>query len=154
MIMAQAIEIKNLACSTNFQVTGLDCPDCAAKVEKAIKRIPGVASATVAFPLGKLRVDYDATQTGVKQVIDKVRVLGYDAEEASAVGSNADNRRKMGYTGQVDKGIRTRPEAVSFWKSNQYAIPTVISFVMLLFGLITERMAVPTLVPIAFFVTG
>ena len=152
--MAQAIEIKNLACSTNFQVTGLDCPDCAAKVEKAIKRIPGVVSATVAFPLGKLSVDYDATQTGVKQVIDKVRVLGYDAEEASAVGSNADNRRKMGYTGQVDKGIRTRPEAVSFWKSNQYAIPTVISFVMLLFGLITERMAVPTLVPIAFFVTG
>lgn len=208
--MPDAIVIKNLASSSTLQVTGMDCADCAAKVEKAVKRMPGVTSAQITFPLGKLRVDYEATQTGVNQVIDKIRVLGYDAHVAAAVVSNnkegtttfrihgmdcADcaaklERRiaqvpgvetaqvvfatsklmvsyqgdtseiltaieKMGYSGKVDEGYLNYPsEEVSFWKSNQYVIPTCISLLMLLFGLVTERMALPSLVPTIFFLTG
>jgi len=67
--------------SSKFLVTGLDCADCAAKVEKAIKRIPGVTNATIIFPTGRLDVDYDPKQTGITQVIDKVKKLGYEARE-------------------------------------------------------------------------
>lgn len=67
--------------SSKFLVTGLDCADCAAKVEKAVKRIPGVTNATIIFPTGRLDVDYDPQQTGITQVIDKVKKLGYEARE-------------------------------------------------------------------------
>ncbi|MDD4802786.1 MAG: heavy metal translocating P-type ATPase [Syntrophomonas sp.] len=206
--MAQAIRIKNPACSATFEVAGLDCPDCAAKVEKAVQKIPGVISAAVAFPMNKMKVEYDASQTGVSQVIDKVKVLGYNAVDASGDTPSADNETvslriegmdcadcagklekvvsqvpgvrsaeinfgnskmkvthqgnigeiltviaRMGYTVQVDEGI-PMTERVSFLKTNQYAIPTVISFAMLVLGLVTQRMAVPDMVPIACFVTG
>jgi len=207
--MSDAIVIKNLASSSTIQVTNMDCADCAAKVEKAVKRMSGVTSAQITFPVGKLRVDYDAAQTGVKQVIDKIRTLGYDAHEATAVASSnkdgittfrihgmdcadcaaklergiaqvpgVDTAKvvyatsklmvsyqgntaeiltaieKMGYSGKVDEGYFNRPEEASFWKTNQYVLPTVISLVMLLLGLVTERMAVPVLVPTVFFLTG
>ncbi|NLB19157.1 MAG: HAD-IC family P-type ATPase, partial [Syntrophomonadaceae bacterium] len=64
-----------------FQINGLDCTDCAAKVERAVKRIPGVASATVTFPMGKLMVDLDHTQVRSEQIIEKVKALGYEASE-------------------------------------------------------------------------
>ncbi len=67
--------------SSKFLVTGLDCADCAAKVEKAVKRIPGVTNVTIIFPAGRLDVDYDPQQTGITQVIDKVKKLGYEARE-------------------------------------------------------------------------
>ena len=86
--MSDAIVIKNLASSSIIQVTNMDCADCAAKVEKAVKRMSGVTYAQIAFPVGKLRVDYDAAQTGAKQVIDKIRALGYDAHEVTAVASS------------------------------------------------------------------
>ena len=207
--MSDALAIKNLASSSTIQVTNMDCADCAAKVEKAVKRMSGVTSAQITFPVGKLRVDYDAAQIGVKQVIDKIRALGYDAHEATAVAPSNEEGittfrihgldcadcaaklergiaqvpgvetarvvfatsklmvshqgntseiltaiEKMGYSGKVDEGYFNRPEEASFWKSNQYVMPTVISLVMLLFGLVTERMAVPVLVPTVFFLTG
>jgi len=77
--MAKAVEINNLN-SRSLYLKGLDCPDCAAKIEKAVSMIPGVANATVVFPLGKLNIAYDEAQTGVKEVIERVQALGYDAQ--------------------------------------------------------------------------
>lgn len=37
-----------------FKLTDLDCANCAAKMEEAIKRIEGVESATVSFMAQKL----------------------------------------------------------------------------------------------------
>jgi cation transport ATPase len=67
--------------SAKLLVTGLDCPDCAAKAEKAVKRIPGVVDARIVFPVGRLDVEYDPQQTGITQVLDKIRKLGYEARE-------------------------------------------------------------------------
>jgi Cd2+/Zn2+-exporting ATPase len=128
--MAEAFVMKSLAASSTLQVTGMDCADCATKVEKAVKLMPGVISVQIAFPLGKLRVEYDATQTGLKQVIDKIKTLGYDANAA------------------------TMSKEASFWKSNQYVIPTIISLLMLLIGLGTERIVVASIVPTVFFLIG
>ncbi|HBC91841.1 MAG TPA: hypothetical protein DCZ10_02780, partial [Pelotomaculum sp.] len=57
--MAEAAERTESMVSSKLLVSGMDCPDCAAKVEKAVKRMPGVTNATVVFPAGKLNFDYD-----------------------------------------------------------------------------------------------
>lgn len=40
-----------------FKLQDLDCANCAAKMEEAIKKIPGVNEATVSFMTQKLTID-------------------------------------------------------------------------------------------------
>ena len=42
-----------------YQLTDLDCANCAAKMETAIKKIDGVQDATVSFMTQKLTLDAD-----------------------------------------------------------------------------------------------
>lgn len=42
-----------------FKLLNLDCANCAAKMEDAIKKLPGVNSATVSFMTQKLTLDAD-----------------------------------------------------------------------------------------------
>lgn len=43
----------------HFKLRDLDCANCAAKMEEAIKKLPGVNSATVSFMTQKLTLDAD-----------------------------------------------------------------------------------------------
>ena len=42
-----------------FKLTDLDCANCAAKMETAIKKIDGVHDATVSFMAQKMTIDAD-----------------------------------------------------------------------------------------------
>ena len=42
-----------------FNLTDLDCSSCAAKMEQAIKKLPGVRDASVSFLTQKLTLDAD-----------------------------------------------------------------------------------------------
>ena len=42
-----------------YKLTDLDCANCAAKMEEAIKKIDGVKDATVSFMAQKLTIDAD-----------------------------------------------------------------------------------------------
>lgn len=42
-----------------FKLTDLDCANCAAKMEEAIKKIEGVADANVSFMTQKMTIDAD-----------------------------------------------------------------------------------------------
>ncbi len=42
-----------------FKLQDLDCANCAAKMEEAIKRVDGVNDATVSFMTQKLTIDAD-----------------------------------------------------------------------------------------------
>lgn len=45
-----------------FKLQDLDCANCAAKMEAAIKKIPGVTDATVSFMTQKLTIEADDAQ--------------------------------------------------------------------------------------------
>ena len=60
-----------------FSLTDLDCANCAAKMEAAIKKIPGVNDATVSFMAQKLTLDadderFEAVLDEVEKVMRKV----------------------------------------------------------------------------------
>ncbi len=42
-----------------FKLTDLDCANCAAKMEEAIKKLDGVTDATVSFMTQKLTIEAD-----------------------------------------------------------------------------------------------
>lgn len=54
-----------------YNFDNLDCANCAAKMEEAIKKIDGVTDATVTFMTQKLYIEYD--ETNEKEILKKVR---------------------------------------------------------------------------------
>lgn len=60
-----------------FRLQDLDCANCAAKMEDAIKKIPGVNDANVSFMMQKMTIDaeddkFDAIMEEVVRVCAKV----------------------------------------------------------------------------------
>ena len=60
-----------------FKLQDLDCANCAAKMEDAIKKIPGVNDANVSFLMQKMTIDaeddkFDAIMEEVVRVCAKV----------------------------------------------------------------------------------
>src|SRR5260370_2312640 len=65
----------------------MTCASCAMRIEKVLKKVPGVKDASVNFATEHAAVTYDPTQTTVEQMIQKVESVGYKAPPpvASAV---------------------------------------------------------------------
>ena len=63
-----------------FPVSGMSCASCQARVQQALERTPGVASATVNLLTGDASVTYDPARLTPAAVIDAVRATGYGAD--------------------------------------------------------------------------
>ncbi len=56
-----------------WQIEELDCAHCAAKMEDAIKKLPGVTAATVNFLSGRLTIEADeAAMDGIVKEAVKI----------------------------------------------------------------------------------
>ena len=53
-----------------FKMQDLDCANCAAKMEAAIKKLPGVHDAAVSFMTQKLTIDADDAR--FEEIMDEV----------------------------------------------------------------------------------
>ncbi len=94
-------------------LTGLDCADCALKLEKAVQRLPGVAWAAANFAASKLSVEYEANKVGLDQVTNVIKKLGYGVEDVPG--------EKKG----------------SFWERNIKTVLTTIAGIFLSLGLLS-----------------
>ena len=63
-----------------FKLQDLDCANCAAKMEDAIKKIDGVNNATVSFMAQKLTIDADDSRFDsiMKEVVNVCRKVEPD----------------------------------------------------------------------------
>ena len=59
-----------------IMLSGLNCPTCAAKLEKAVQSTPGVKQAKVVFGAGSLNVEYDAAIVSYEKIADIVSRMG------------------------------------------------------------------------------
>lgn len=59
-----------------IMLTNLTCPSCAANVEKAFKKMPGVKSASVAFGTGTLTLEYDEGRVNDENIERTVESFG------------------------------------------------------------------------------
>lgn len=64
-------------------VKGMDCGSCAASIEHAVKRLPGVLSVTVNYAVEKLKVEYDSTLIERAAIAGEVKKLGYRIPNAA-----------------------------------------------------------------------
>ncbi len=64
-----------------YIVTGMTCSACSAHVQKAVAKLPGIASADVNLTTEKLHVTYDETVTGFDDIKKAVEDGGYGIED-------------------------------------------------------------------------
>lgn len=60
-----------------LQVSGMTCAACAARIEKGLKRMDGVADAHVNLALETSNVTYNPSETGAAAIKEKIEKLGY-----------------------------------------------------------------------------
>jgi P-type Cu+ transporter len=70
-------------------ISGMTCASCVRRVERALTRMPGVASATVNLATERATVVFDAGLTGVEALVGAVERSGYGVLEEPAVSRSA-----------------------------------------------------------------
>lgn len=68
-----------------FNVTGMTCAACSARVEKAVGRLPGVDKIAVNLLKNSMVVEYDETALDTQKIIGAVTEAGYGASLKEAV---------------------------------------------------------------------
>ena len=63
-----------------YKLIDLDCANCAAKMEAAIKKLPGVTDATVSFLTQKMTIEADDLDAVIKDVVKCVKKVEPDCE--------------------------------------------------------------------------
>src|SRR4051794_18210624 len=75
-------------------VAGMDCASCVAHVEKAARKVPGVADVSVNLARGRAVVKFDAARTNPEQIAAAITDSGYPAApQEHSHGANAEEQR-------------------------------------------------------------
>jgi Cu+-exporting ATPase len=69
------------AAQCTLPIVGMSCASCVAKVERALRQVPGVIAASVNFATEKATVKYESDRTTLDAMKEAVRRIGYDVRE-------------------------------------------------------------------------
>lgn len=61
-----------------FHITGMDCPSCVAKIEGAVRKVPGVHSVRVSLTSQTMMLETEDPGAMIREVEAAVRKVGYD----------------------------------------------------------------------------
>jgi Cu+-exporting ATPase len=78
----------------DFQISGMTCAACSARIEKGLNKLPGIAKATVNLAMETAHVEYIPALVSVNEMVNKVEKLGYKAEPKQEHKDKADYRKK------------------------------------------------------------
>ncbi|MGB3307299.1 MAG: cation-translocating P-type ATPase [Thermomicrobiales bacterium] len=97
-----------------FDVTGMDCGDCARSVERIVGQLPQVRHAAVSFGAGTLTVESGDVGSGSQE--DLIRAIGGAVDRA-------------GYAAFLRSDFQGRQAGPAWWR-NRKAIPTAIALAL------------------------
>jgi copper chaperone CopZ len=69
-----------------FEVVGMTCGGCTAKVTDALKKIDGVRAAAVDYQTGRAEIAYNEAKTTSDALLEVIRSTGFKAEKAKSDG--------------------------------------------------------------------
>jgi Cd2+/Zn2+-exporting ATPase len=96
-----------------IRLEGLDCADCASKLQRRVQSMPGVEKVAVNFGSSKMNVTHAVSVNDIVSVINK-----------------------MGYIGSLEGATTT--QQLPFWKTKPYLISTFMAGFFLLMALVME----------------
>ena len=102
----------------NFDVTGMTCSACSARVEKCVAKLPGTDKVTVNLLTNSMQVEYDETALSERQIIDAVVKAGYGAspKEVHGAGNAAGTTASAGAVRASDSANHIMEEQLAEMK--------------------------------------
>ena len=76
----------------NIPVTGMTCASCVRRVERALSKREGVASARVNFAAEKATVEYDPSETSPEDLIGTIEGAGYGTDVRETTSASPGRR--------------------------------------------------------------
>jgi P-type Cu+ transporter len=114
---------KNERCE--LSLVGMHCAGCAGRIEKALAAAPGVASAGVNFATSRATVHFDPRQTGVPQLSQLVRDMGYQVIDAPQGEQDGGAAAVQAAEGKV-REEEYRQQQVRFVASLALSLPVMV----------------------------
>lgn len=68
--------------TATLPIIGMTCANCAANIERGLKRLPGVAEASVNFAAEEAAVRFDPEKLRLRDIVDHIHALGYSVATA------------------------------------------------------------------------
>jgi Cu+-exporting ATPase len=103
----------------------MNCASCSARIEKVLSVSPGVYTASVNFTTETATVEYNDSQTNVKNLIKVIEDVGYDAYEKTKVNMD---REKL----ERERQIKSLASLVII--SSILSVPLLMSMILMLMG--------------------
>ncbi|MDH3716602.1 MAG: heavy metal translocating P-type ATPase [Planctomycetota bacterium] len=104
--------------SLRLNIRGMHCASCTARVEQALRGVPGVLSAAANLATNQATVELETSAADVQQLVDAVRRSGYEAELSA---------RDAAEVGAQDEDFR-------YWRARLYvALPLLAALAWLFF---------------------
>ncbi|XP_074110157.1 copper-transporting ATPase 1 isoform X2 [Cotesia typhae] len=101
-----------------LQIQGMTCASCVNKIESIVGKLPGVQSAVVALSTQRGKFKFDSSETGARDIIEKINKLGFTA---TLFNNNEKNSRD--YLNQREEIQKWR---TSFFISLFFGLPSMI----------------------------
>ncbi|MED2974795.1 heavy metal translocating P-type ATPase [Fictibacillus sp. B-59209] len=86
-----------------FNISGMTCSACSARIEKGLKKLYGILDANVNLALETATVSYQPSEISVSEMIKKVEDLGYGASLKETDGNKAADLREKEIQNQTGK---------------------------------------------------
>ncbi len=130
--------------STMLILEGMTCASCAMRIEKGLKKVPGIKDASVNLATEKATVTYDPTQTSLTQMVRSVEAVGYKAtahtealapDPATQQETNADSTTSlaMSFSQAEEQSQRRRTELTR--KRNLLMLGIVLTLPVVVLGM-------------------
>ncbi|MBE4906910.1 copper-translocating P-type ATPase [Bacillus luteolus] len=89
----------------DFNVTGMTCAACSARIEKGLNKLEGVTKATVNLALETASVEYNPSLLNKTDIVKRVEKLGYGAAVKDEKGQESEDHRAKEIEIQTGKFI-------------------------------------------------
>ena len=99
---------------TSFNISGMSCAACSARIEKGLGKLEGVYSANVNLVMEKATVEYDDKVTGIDRIEDVVEDLGYKIAAGNRGNAAADAANVMEKDGKQKDIENNTPDGTDF----------------------------------------
>ena len=107
----------------DLSITGMTCAACANRIERSLKRQPGVSSAAVNFATERATVNFDPGMTSSDKLVKAVRDAGYDVIPEAAPGGSgeiADDPMEAAHAAEYAEVKR------KFWIAAVLSLPVLV----------------------------
>ncbi len=120
-----------------FDVTGMTCAACSARVEKTAAKVPGVSQVSVNLLKNSMEVDYDGnleTIAAISAAVDKAGYGAFPRTDAQAAGASGAGAAALGASGSAGAasaagGSATVPANAAAKEAKTVRMRLIVSFV-------------------------